>query len=88
MPNLRPPEHTIEIAGGRIQVHISCMQCSNTAWTYQHIAWLAESLAEQLAKVSTVASPALSMPLSSTSTSLPPSFPSSITPQDGDADVL
>lgn len=42
---------SVVLAGGQVHVHISCSDCSSTAWTHQQIATLAELVAQRLASV-------------------------------------
>lgn len=41
---------TIELVGGKLHVHLSCRDCSGTAWTPQQIASFAEQVALRLAE--------------------------------------
>lgn len=42
---------SVVLAGGQVHVHLACSDCSSTAWTHQHIATLAELVAQRLASL-------------------------------------
>lgn len=46
--------YTIRLAQGAVHVHVSCSTCSDYAWSHQQVAWLAETIAAELAKAKAI----------------------------------